>query len=108
MSATRSKSINSVTARPSGLITGGRISEVSLILTAWTALPAIPLAKRNAVAFQNQTTQTFKINFVSTTGVIIGWFIGPGGELFEDITDSIIIFGRAVTGDGKLIVKELS
>lgn len=54
------------TLRPSGLNTGGKITEVELNSTTWTALPLIPLANRNAINVQNFSGVEVKINYVDS------------------------------------------
>ena len=98
----------SVSAVPSGLSIAGKITTVTLGTGGWTALPATPLTARNSMAIQNLTSDQIILNFVSTVGVTLGWTVNPNGEYFIDITEDIILFGRAITGTPAIIVKELS
>jgi len=93
---------------PSGLTTGGLISEVPLTTGAWAALPTVPLTGRNAICIQNLSGEAILINYVDTVGVTIGIMIPNGGQRYYDIGDSIILYGRAVAGTPSIIIEEIA
>jgi len=94
--------------RPAGLTTGGRLSFVTLSTGAWTALPASPLANRNALSIQNTSGIEIKIDYVNTEPTYKGVAIGSGNERFYTITDSIIIYAKAASGTPEILVEELA
>ena len=82
------------TFTPSGLQNGGLITKVTLSTVAWTALPATPLANRNAMSVQNRSGQSVYINYDNGLPIdpSISVLIPPGGERQYDVKDSIIIY----------------
>jgi hypothetical protein len=91
-----------------GLSTGGRVTEVTLNSSTWTALPATPLANRNAISIQNRTGIEIKVNYSSGVSGYVGMVIPSGGERFYDITDAIIIYAKSTTGTPTINVEELA
>lgn len=94
---------------PTGLKNGGRITEVILSDSAWTALPpGGALVNRNAINLQNYDTGTqIKINFRNDVGYI-GVIINENSERNYDITEHIQLYARAEIGTPVLIVEEIS
>ena len=93
---------------PSGLSVGGKITEVTLNSTTWTALPAVPLANRNAVGIQNRSGIEVKMNYDNTVVGYVGVVIPDSGERFYDITGAIILYAKSVSGTPKVIVEEIA
>lgn len=91
----------------SGLQNSGRHQEVTINSTGWTALPATPLADRNAIAIQNNTVTDVKINHTTSVGYV-GMLLVPGAERTYDIKDTIILYGRSAAGSVTLDVEEIS
>ncbi len=92
---------------PSGLKVGGKVTEVNINSTTWTALPATALTNRNAMSIQNRSGQEIKINYVDDVGYV-GVIIPNSGERFYDITDAITIYARSSDGNAKLNIEELA
>lgn len=99
---------SSITTVPSGLTTAGRISEVAINSVTWTALPASPLAARNAMCIINDSAIEIKLNYSSLVPGYVGVTLSPNNQRFYDITDSIIIYAKAASGTPTLTVEELS
>lgn len=97
------------TFSPTGLSTEGKDTEVDVDDTGWTLLPTSPLSGRNSIFIQNQSDVECKTTFVlGATGGYVGLIIEPGGFYSTDITDSIVIYGRAISGSSKtLLVREI-
>ena len=93
---------------PSGLRISGRVTEVVLSDTAWTALPPVPLANRNAINIQNYSGSQIKLNFDPTITEYVGVVVNDQSERNYDIKDSILIFARSELGAPKITVEELS
>lgn len=96
------------TFTPTGLTVGGLMTIVTLDSTSWTALPATPLANRNAISIQNQSSIEIKYNYDNTTVGYVGAKIAADGERFLEITDSIIVYAKAASGTPSILVEELS
>jgi len=102
----------------SGLNDGGTVTEVTLSSAAWVALQRSgstnptgsgPLTNRNAICIQNLSGQAILINYVNGAGVTIGIRIADGGQRYYDISDAVIIYGRATqAGSPKVIVEEIA
>ena len=94
---------------PTGLKNGGRITEVILSDSAWTALPpGGALVNRNAINLQNYDTGTqIKINFRNDVGYV-GVIINENSERNYDITEHIQLFARCAVGSAVLICEEIS
>ena len=93
---------------PAGLRNGGRITEVYVNANTWTALPASPLANRNAITIQNNSGQPIKINYSATAPGFVGITIQDFSERNYNITDAIQIYAKAQSGTALIIVEELS
>lgn len=93
---------------PTGLKNGGRITEVQLNSSGWTPLPLTALTDRNAMAIQNRSGIEIKLNYDSGVSGYIGVTVDSGGERFYDITDSIIIYAKSVTGTPTVTIEEIS
>ena len=90
--------------RPSGLNNLGRVTEVVLNDTTWTALPAAALTDRNAIGVQNLSGKEIKVNFSDLVSGYVGMVIADGSERTYDITDSIVLYGKVSTGLGNAVV----
>lgn len=104
----RTKTTGAVDALPRGLRTGGRITEISLNDSTWTALPATPLTGRNAVSIQNNSGQSIKINYNNAVVGFVGMLIRDGGERFYDIQGTIVIYAKSESGSANIAVEELA
>lgn len=92
--------------RPSGLTIGGRVT-VTTLTTTPSALPVTPLTDRNTMSIQNQdTSNDVIINYVSSFSE--GVIIYAGGNKEFAISDSIVVYGRAVSGTAKISIEELA
>jgi hypothetical protein len=101
------------TFTPSGLRTGGKVTEVDIDDATWTALPPTALAGRNAVRIQNRTGFEIKTNYDSFAVLpagYVGMVISDKGEAYYDITDAIPIYAKAASGAGTitLFIEEVS
>jgi hypothetical protein len=96
------------TFTPSGLTTGGRISEVVLNDTGWTPLPSSALPNRNAIAIQNLSGIQIKINYDSSVLTYTGIVIASGSERSYDITDDIILYAKSASGTPTVTVEEIA
>lgn len=92
----------------SGLKTGGRITEVTVNASTWTALPPTALANRNALAIQNASGVEVKVNYDNTEPGYVGMVIADGIERFYDIKDTILIYGKSSGADATLNIEELA
>lgn len=93
----------------SGLKTGGKVTEVTLNDTTWTALPGTSLAARNAIAIQNVSADDIKLNYDDGVAGYIGVLITAGGERQYDITDGITVYGKSASGTTPTInIEELA
>lgn len=93
---------------PSGLRISGKVTEVVLSDTTWTALPPVPLTNRNAINIQNYSGTQIKLNFDPTITEYVGVVVNDQSERNYDIKDSILIFARSELGTPKITVEELS
>lgn len=97
------------TFTPSGLRIAGRVTEVLLSTTEWTALPpGGPLANRNAINIQNYSGDEVRLNYSSTIPGFTGVILNDQSERSLDIKDSINLYAKAKTGGSILIVEEIS
>lgn len=94
--------------RPTGLNNGGRVTVVEIVSFEWRAIPAVPLADRNAIGIQNASAQDIKVNFDPSVVAFEGMTIGPESERTYDITDQIIVYARCSTGTVNINVEEIS
>lgn len=99
---------------PAGLRIAGRNTTMMVSTTA-IALPAIPLANRNAMSIVNLSmTETLYIGFDtsvtadSVVGVTSGWEIGPNEGFNIDITETIPLYGIVASGSIMIKIMELS
>ena len=83
------------------------MTEVTANDSAWVALPGTALTSRNTLAIQNQGTVDCKINYSNAVGYV-GKILGAGDEIFVDITDAIIVYGRSSSGNVTLLVEEIA
>lgn len=94
---------------PSGLRFGGRITEVLLSTTEWTALPpGGPLVNRNAINIQNYSGDEIRLQFDNTILGFFGTIVLDQSERNYDIKDSILIYAKAKTGGATIVVEEIS
>lgn len=96
------------TFRISGLNIGGRITEVTIDNTSWTALPASPLAARNTIAVQNVSGEEIKINYDSGVAGYKGIVVASGSERTYDISDAIILYAKSISSTVTINVEEIS
>jgi hypothetical protein len=92
----------------SGLSIEGRLTEVELSDSTWTALPPTALTNRNSISIQNNSGVQIKINYVNTNPNYFGVIIESGCERFYDINDNIIIYAKASLGSPKILIEELA
>lgn len=93
---------------PSGLTIGGKITEVTLNSSTWTALPATAFSQRNGMGFQNPSAIEIKVNFDNGVGTFTGWSVKPNGELFIDVSDSVIVYAKSASGTPTVTVMEVA
>lgn len=97
------------TFTPSGLRVAGRVTEVLLSTTEWTALPPSgALDNRNAINIQNYSGDEVKLNFDPAEPGYVGIYLNDQSERNYDIKDSIEIFAKAKTGGTILTIEEIS
>ena len=94
--------------KPSGLNTGGKVTEVTLDTSNWTALPTTALSDRNAICIQNKSGTEIKINYNNSVVGYVGIVISNGSERFYDITDDIIIYAKASSGTPTINIEEIA
>lgn len=91
-----------------GLNVGGRITEVTIDSTSWTALPASPLANRNSISIQNQASVEFKLNYDNSVVGYTGVKVLAQSERYYEITDNVIIYAKCTAGTTTVLVEELA
>ena len=91
-----------------GLTVGGSSTSVELNANTWTALPAAPLANRNAMACQNFSDQTIRINYITAAASHTGMRIVNTGERQYDVSDSIVLYGMCASGTCLVDIEELA
>ena len=94
--------------RTSGLTIGGKITEVTISDSSWTALPATALPNRNAVGVQNFSGQEIKLNYDNTTVGYVGVIMRDTDQRQYDIDDSISLYAKASSGSCVVIVEEIA
>tara|TARA_R110000868_G_scaffold132464_6_gene343579 strand:- start:290 stop:673 length:384 start_codon:yes stop_codon:yes gene_type:complete len=104
----RIRTITEGSLRPQGLRTGGRITEVTINASTWTALPVTALTDRNALGIQNRSGQEIKINYDNTTVGYVGVYMDDGEQRFYDITDDIQIYAKSSSSSCAVVVEEIS
>lgn len=92
----------------SGLTIAGLVSSVVINDVTWTAVPATPLANRNALCIFNTSVVEIKLNYSSGVAGYFGVPLAAGNQRFYDITDSIIMYAKSSSGSPTIIVEELS
>lgn len=97
-----------VGTKPSGLNVGGRILEVTLNASTWTALPPTPLSNRNAITIQNRSGVEIVLNFDNSVSGYKGIVMPDQFERFYDITDDIVIYAKSSSGNAIITVEELA
>ena len=93
---------------PSGLRIAGRVTEVVLSDTAWTALPPVPLDNRNALNIQNYSGTQIKINYDPSIPGYIGVIVDDQSMRNMDVKNTIMVYAKAEIGNPVIIVEELS
>lgn len=96
------------TFTPSGLQTGGLVSQVALNSTTWTALPASAFTGRNGMGIQNDNAVQVKVNFSAGVVGFIGWTVQPNGEFFIDVSDSITVYAKSASGTPTVTIMEVA
>lgn len=97
------------TFTPSGLRIAGRVTEVLLSTTEWTALPpGGPLDNRNAINIQNYSGDEIRLNYDPTVVGFKGIILNDQSERNLDIKDTIQLYAKAKTGGSIIIVDEIS
>lgn len=92
----------------SSLRIAGRVTEVPINNSSWTALPLVPLASRKAINIQNLTGQEIKINYNNGIAGYVGIAIANGGERSYDMEDGIVIYAKSISSTVNINVEELS
>jgi len=95
-------------ASPSGLRTGGRLTNLTLTDGTWVNIPTTSLLNRNTVGIQNESGNFIYVQFdfdgdPNTEGYTTGWKVKDGGEFFMDVKDGIDIWVLPETGSTPLI-----
>jgi hypothetical protein len=97
------------TFTPSGLRIAGRVTEVLLSTTEWTALPpGGPLSDRNAINIQNYSGDEIRLNYSNTIPGFTGIILNDQSERAIDVKDTIQIYAKARIGGSIIIVDEIS
>lgn len=97
------------TFTPTGLRVAGKITQVLLSTTSWTALPpGGPLDNRNAINIQNYSGDEIKLQFDPTVPGYDGVYLNDQSERNYDIKDTIQIYAKAKTGGSIITVEEIS
>jgi len=93
-----------------GLSKAGKVTEIEINDTTWTALPGTPQEDRNAISIQNTDplSSEIKINYADDIVGYKGVVIASGSERFYDITDGIQLYGKAKIGTFNVTVEEIS
>jgi hypothetical protein len=92
-----------------GLTIAGKITVVTLNDATWTALPAVPLANRNQINLQNESSFDFKLRYDNVFAGYAGVTIASGSERQYGIRDTIVVYAKwAPGGSGTITVEELS
>jgi len=99
------------TFTPTGLITQGKHSFITVNATGWTKLPATPLPDRNGLALMNYSSIDIMLRYVE--GIADLTYRGTllpanGGIKFYDIKDTIEIYGMSASATTIVTVEEIS
>jgi hypothetical protein len=97
-----------VTVSQTSLHGSGIVTDVTLNDATWTALPPTPLVGRSAVAVQNNSGQSVKINYDNTEPGFVGVLLPDGQDRFYDISDQIVQYAKSSSGAAVIQVEELS
>ena len=97
-----------IDSSPLGLSVGGRVTEVTLTSSGWTALPATALEFRNAISIQNLSGQTIKLNYDNSVSGFVGVSILNNSERYYDMKDTITLYGKSASGSAVIVVEELA
>lgn len=93
----------------SGLSIGGKITLVSINDSTWTALPATALANRNGLSIQNVSGQDIYLQYDNTSVTANEWVtVGNNVERYYNITDTIVVYGKASNGTVNVLIEELA
>lgn len=93
---------------PSGLSIGGKVTEVTLSSTVWTALPATALTSRNGMGIQNESAVSIKVGFDPGETGFVGWTVLPNGEFFIDVSDVVVVYAKAQSGTPTVTIMEVA
>lgn len=102
-----------ITVSPGGLNNRGRITFVTVNPTTWVAAPASALSNRNAISIKNPLDypapgqDTIIYSYVNDD-TEDAKEIPVGGDVFLDITDSILIYLKSLSGTFEVVIEELS
>lgn len=94
----------------SGLKTGGLMTKTELTDSEWRPLPATPLPGRNAIRIQNQSGVLMYMNYDDSAPAGEGIEVAADDSEMKDITDTVLIYGRLVSGGGtkSVMVEEIA
>lgn len=90
-----------------GQVNGGKITEVTLNDTTWTALPPTPLDPRNVIAVQNGSGQTIKTNWNGSQAGFVGMVVASGFERQYEVAETVLLYAKCETGTAVVTVEEL-
>jgi len=96
------------TFKVSGLNIGGRFTEVTIDNVTWTAVPAVPLADRNAMRIQNRSGQEIKLNYDPDVVGYVGMVLPNLAEIAYDIQPNVVIYAKSATSSCVLNVEEIA
>lgn len=92
-----------------GLGGSGKVTIVALTSSAWTALPATALTNRNAIVIQNQSDNgnAVILNY-SASSPAEGMRLEDRGTKGLSLKETVIVYGRMVSGTGTVAIEELA
>jgi hypothetical protein len=92
---------------PQGLTVGGLITYPALTAISWLPIPTTPLANRNSIFIQNQSsTETLWLQFDNAATLLKGIRVKPGGTYSTNVRDTIILYGCVTTANSDVMVSE--
>lgn len=91
-----------------GLSREGKVTEVTLNSTTWTALPGVALFDRNAMSIQNYSGIEIKLNYNPIVSGYVGVIMKDSSERYYDIKDNIVIYAKSQSGNPVIVIEELS
>lgn len=98
------------TVSQSDLITGGKVTLVTLSAVAWTLLPPTALPGRRQMIIVNDSGVAIKLNYDTTTALPVG-FVGTtladGFERHYQAQDTFLVYAKAASGTPSITVEEL-